>query len=66
MKQNNHTQALFTVGAMRMITTVCKGGDYAFTAFGKVLDASTISFTNDAKYPNRKEDIASCFLDELQ
>lgn len=66
LKQNNHTQALFAVGAMRMITTVWKGGDYAFTSFGKVLDASTISFTNDAKYPNRKEVIASYFQDELQ
>ena len=65
LKQNNHTQALFTVGAMRIITDVRKAGEYSFTSFGKILDASTISFADDAKYPNRKEVIASCIRSSL-
>lgn len=65
LNQNNHTQALFAVGAMCMITTVWKSGEYTFTSFGKILDASTISFADDTKYPNRKEVITSCIENNL-
>ena len=62
-ESNRHTQALFTVGAMKIITTVWENGDYAFTPFAKLIDVSTINFPNDARYPNRKEVIVSCLED---
>lgn len=63
LSSNNHTQALFTVGAMSIINTVWNGGEYAFTSFGKILDVSAVSFADVAKYPRRKDVIDFCLKD---
>lgn len=49
---NIHTQKLFSVSAMRTITTAWEAGDYAFTPFAKLIDICTVNFDNDARYPN--------------
>lgn len=49
---NIHTQKLFSVSAMRTITTAWEAGDYAFTSFAKLIDICTVNFENDARYPN--------------
>ncbi len=40
---------------MRIIDTIWKNGEYAFTPFGRLLDASTVSFDADARYPNPRK-----------
>ena len=60
---NYHTQALCTIGAMRVIVKMKHNGDHAFTPFGKILDACTISFSCDDKYPNRKAVIKACLCE---
>ena len=52
---NIHTQKLFSVAAMRNITVIQENGDYAFTPFARVLDACTVSFCDDARYPNPRK-----------
>lgn len=63
---NYHIQKLFSIGAMRIITTIYNAGQYEFTYFAKILDASSINFANDTKYPNRKKIIQEAMELETQ
>lgn len=54
-ESNQHTQMLFAIGAMRIITTAWKNGDYAFSPFARLMDACTISFDDDTRYPNPRK-----------